>query len=246
MNIKWTYNVLFKRFTQRHCTDKYSYMHNVRMIKSTYYVEMPRSLTVTGKFTIKLQMESIFWSSFTVVSGKRELFFHGHKLSYTFTERKIPEFLRSKCSWCLFLPTSAICYLSFYNNMGRPVFCTVFLRQCFFYKMKHTWDPKEKLDSTVAEVRFWDSLCFTSHTWITVSLSLIAPVPLSSADMSLFAELRRGRWDPAGWGAGDRQLSNNTSAELLSKASLKPHWSKHDNFSFQIVVQLTRPCQCTA
>ena len=46
-------------------------------------------LLVTGKFTIKLQMESILWSSFTVVSGKWELCFHGPELSNSFTVRKI-------------------------------------------------------------------------------------------------------------------------------------------------------------
>lgn len=41
-------------------------------------------LLVTGKFTLKLQTKSILWSSFTIVSGKWELRFHGHKLSSRF------------------------------------------------------------------------------------------------------------------------------------------------------------------
>lgn len=36
-------------------------------------------------------MESILGSSFPVVSGKSELCFHAHKLSNSFTEKKIPE-----------------------------------------------------------------------------------------------------------------------------------------------------------
>lgn len=59
-------------------------------------------LLVTGKFTIKLQMESILWSSFTVVSGKWELCFHGHKLSNSFTVRKnspAPLYLWYACSF---------------------------------------------------------------------------------------------------------------------------------------------------
>lgn len=80
---------------------------------------MPSCLLVTGKFTIKLHMESILWSSFTVVSGKWELCFHGHKPSNSFTVRKNPELPCPDSSWnvCSFSSLD-ICYLLFYNNRG--------------------------------------------------------------------------------------------------------------------------------
>lgn len=50
-------------------------------------------LLVTGKFALKLQMESILWSFFAIVGGKWELRFHGHKLSNRLTGRKILKLL---------------------------------------------------------------------------------------------------------------------------------------------------------
>lgn len=71
-------------------------------------------LLVTGKFTIKLQMESILWSSFTVVSGKWELCFHGHKLSNSFTVRKIPEL---PCTPEMFVVSPPQTFVTFYTTI---------------------------------------------------------------------------------------------------------------------------------
>lgn len=74
-------------------------------------------LLVTGKFTVKLQMESILWSSFTVVSGKWELCFHGHKLSnsfFFFTERKIPEL---PCAFEMFVVSLPQTFVTFHTTI---------------------------------------------------------------------------------------------------------------------------------
>ena len=73
-------------------------------------------LLVTGELTIKLQMESILWSSFTVVSGKWELCFHGHELSNGFTVGG--KFPSSPVLLEMFVVFSSldICYLLCYNN----------------------------------------------------------------------------------------------------------------------------------
>lgn len=52
-------------------------------------------VAATGKFSIQLLLESILCSSFTVVSRKWELLFHGHKPSNSFTVRKISELSRT-------------------------------------------------------------------------------------------------------------------------------------------------------
>lgn len=71
-------------------------------------------LLVTGKFTIKLQMESILWSSFTVVSGKWELCCHGELSNSFYCEEnsRAPLYSWNVCS----LSSLDICYLLYYNN----------------------------------------------------------------------------------------------------------------------------------
>lgn len=74
-------------------------------------------LPVTGKFTIKITDGVNLGFSFPVVSGKSELCFHAHKLSNSFTEKKIPELPFSHFCWNVCsLPSIDICYLLYYNN----------------------------------------------------------------------------------------------------------------------------------
>lgn len=104
-------------------------------------------LLLAGKFTIKLQMESILWSSFTAVSGKWELCFHGHKQSNSFTAKKFLSSSVLTTSEIFVLPwhLSENCwvqnfsFMAFEGHLNPPLFC--FLG---FSSMTVSWGFLEK------------------------------------------------------------------------------------------------------